>query len=231
MWVFGLMVSQIVDAAYLKGDFMRALLLSFYVLIIIYVTKPVYEYLRKRGLPHNVAIYYNRKIIHVFAGGVIAVLTPFLFHSPIVPLIMALALGGFLYYWRRTGKLLYWFQTRENAFEVNFTIAWGLSVFLLWIITDNPKISVVPAVFIAFGDGITGVVRNALFARRTKHWAGNLAMLAVVLPLGYFFAGLLGAVAGAVAAFVERYEFPPIDDNILIAFSSTAVLLAPMLIH
>jgi dolichol kinase len=199
--------------------------LSLYVLGVVFLTKPIYNFMRSRGLPHNVAVYYNRKIIHIFAGGIVAFLVPFLFTAPLVPFLMALLLGGFLYYWHYRGKLLSWFQTNENMYEVNFTIAWGLSVLILWILTGDPRISVVPAVFIALGDGVTGIIRNALFARRTKHWAGNLGMLAVVVPLGFILAGLPGVIAGLVSSFVERYEFPPIDDNILIAFSSLLVLL------
>jgi len=33
----------------------------------------------------------------------------------------------------------------------------------------TPWRAVVPALFISFGDAITGVVRNAVFGRRTKH--------------------------------------------------------------
>jgi len=204
--------------------------LSVYVLAIVLMTKPIYSALRRRGLPHNVAIYYNRKIIHIFAGGVVAFLVPFLFSAPLIPFIMALSLGAFLYYWHWRGRLLYWFQTDENMFEVNFTIAWGLSLLILWLATGDPRISVVPAVFIAIGDGVTGIIRNALFGRRTKHWLGNIGMALVVIPLGYFLAGGIGALAGAVASYVERYEFPPIDDNILVALTALAILLAPSII-
>ncbi len=216
-----------IELAGIRQDLIRALGLSVYVLAVVLATKPLYHHMRRRGLPHNVAVYYNRKAIHIFAGGMVALLTPLMFHEPLVPLIMALALGTLLYTARKTGKLMYWFQTAENAYEVNFTIAWGISVFLLWILTENPKLSVLPALFIAFGDGVTGIVRNTLFAKRTKHWAGNLAMLAVVVPIGYFYAGLLGVAAALAATFVERYEFPPIDDNMLIATSSTIILLLP----
>ncbi len=217
---------SLVNQETITRELLTAALLAGYVLLVVYGTKLVYKYLRNRGLPHNVAIYYNRKIIHVAAGGIVAVLVPFLFQSPIVPFLMALSLGAFLYYWHWKGKLLDWFQTRENMYEVNFTIAWGISLLLLWLLTGDPKIAVVPSMFIAFGDAITGVIRNAVFAKRTKHWYGNLGMLAVVLPLGYLYAGELGALAGIISSIIERYEFPPIDDNILIALASTGILLA-----
>ncbi len=203
-------------------------LLGVYVLAVVYATRSLYQWMRSRGLPHNVAIYYDRKVIHMLAGGVVALLTPFVFTSPLTPLVTSLALSAFLAYHRRR-SLLYWFQSRENAYEVNFTIAWGVSVFVLWLATGDSKLAVLPALFIAFGDAVTGIIRNAVFARRTKHWYGNVGMLAVTLPLGLALAGVPGAVAAIVASIVERFEFPPIDDNILIAASSAAILLAAAL--
>ena len=214
----------------LYGDLARELaaagVLGGYVLGVVYGSRLVYDTLRRRGAPHNVAVYYVRKVIHAAAGGVVALLVPEVFGGPLVPLIMALALGGFLAYHRLTGRLMRWFQVEENAYEVNFTIAWGVGLALLWLATGDPKLAVLPPLFIAFGDAVTGVVRNALFARRTKHWAGNVAMALVVVPLGYAYAGPLGALAGLVASVVERFEYPPVDDNVLIVVASAAVLLA-----
>ncbi len=214
------------DPTTIKNELVIASILAIYVILVVYGTKLTYNYFSRKGLPHNVAVYYNRKIIHMAAGGFVAILVPFIFNSPIIPFLMAFALGGFLYYWHWKNRLLYWFQTKENMFEVNFTIAWGISLLLLWLITGDPKIAVVPAMFIAFGDAITGIIRNAVFAKRTKHWYGNLGMLLVVVPLGYIYAGYYGAIAGIISSIVERYEFPPVDDNLLIALSSTLILLA-----
>ena len=33
-----------------------------------------------------------------------------------------------------------------------------------------------------------------------------------------------GAISGAVASFVERYEFGPIDDNVLIVIASSLII-------
>ncbi len=210
----------------LGRELIATLLLGLYALFVVFATKYTYRYFTRKGLPHNVAIYYNRKIIHIMAGGVIALLTPVLYSSPLLPALAALALGSFLYYFHRRGKLLYWFQTRDNMYEVNFTIAWGISLFILWIILGDPRLAVLPALFIAFGDAVTGVVRNYLFARRTKHWLGNVAMALVVVPLGLVYGGLTGGLAGIISSFVERYEFGPIDDNLLIALASSLILLS-----
>jgi dolichol kinase len=83
----------------------------------------------------------------------------------------------------------------------------------------------------AYGDGVTGIIRNKMFAKRTKSAWGNLGMAILCLPLGWFIGlnavpsiPLWGALSGAVASFVERYEFGPIDDNVLIVIASSIVL-------
>ncbi len=210
-------------------EVLLALVLGIYTLTVVYGTKLVYDYMIGRGVPVNVAVYYNRKIIHMLAGGIIALVTPILFTSPLIPSLAALALGGFLYYHHRSHKLLYWFQTEENMYEVNFTIAWGISLLILWIALEDPRLAVLPGLFIAFGDAVTGIVRNYLFARRIKHWSGNIAMALVVIPMGYYLGGLIGAIAGLVASIIERFEFGIIDDNLLIALSSTIILFFSLL--
>ena len=202
-----------------------AVTLAAYVLAIVYTGRLLYSGIRRRGEPHNVAVYYVRKYIHMGAGGVVALLVPFLFSSPLLPTIMAFLLGGFLYYMRRYGRPMTWFQTQDNMYEVNFTIGWGTSLALLWILTGDPWLSVLPALFISFGDAVTGIVRNAVFKKRTKHYLGNIAMGAVVLPLGYVYAGPVGLASAAVATVAEKFESNPVDDNLLIALSSAATIL------
>ena len=214
----------------LYREFLITLILGLYTLLVVFGTKYTYDYFMKKGLPHNVAIYYNRKIIHMMAGGIVALVTPLFYTSPLFPVIAALGLGFFLAYFHRKGELLYWFQTKENMYEVNFTIAWGISVLILWILLGDPHLAVLPALFIAFGDAVTGLVRNYLFAKRTKHWAGNVAMAFLTIPIGFIYGGVIGAVAGLVSSIVERYEFNPIDDNVLIALASSLILIsAPLL--
>ncbi len=205
------------------GEALTAVILGIYVLIVVAGGLPLYRLLRRR-YPHNAAVYFVRKYIHIAAGGVVALLVPSLFTSPLLPALMGLGFAAFLSATRRL-KPLYWFQTGENAYEVNFTIAWGLGILALWTVTGDPRTAVLPALLIAFGDGVTGIVRNLLFQRRTKHWAGNLAMLPVATLLGWAYAGLPGLLAGLVASIVERFEAPPLDDNALIVIASTIILL------
>ena len=199
--------------------------LLMYVMLVVYGTKLVYNMLRRRGAPHNAAVYYNRKLIHIFAGGVVALLVPKLFTGAAIPLAISALLALFTYLPHRTGRLMYWFQVEENMYEVNFCIMWGVALTTAWILLGDPLYGVVPVVFMSFGDAVTGIVRNALFGRRTKHWIGNLAMLAVSLPAGVMLAGPVGGLAAVVASIVEKFESNPIDDNVLISLSSLAVLL------
>ncbi|MBC7120494.1 MAG: dolichol kinase [Candidatus Methanosuratus sp.] len=202
-----------------------ALAMLAYLMFIVYSTKWVYAKLRARGMEHNIAVYYNRKIIHMFGAGVLTLLFPLFFTGMTIPMILVAVIAVLTYLPHKTGKMLYWFQMKENAYEVNFTIAWGFVIGFSWLIFGDPIYGVVTALFMAFGDAITGVVRNALFKKRTKHWVGNVAMLMVCLPIGYFYAGLAGVVAAIVASIVEHFEFNPIDDNVLIAISSLITLI------
>jgi len=202
-----------------------AIALLAYVMAVVVGTKALYDIMRRHGLPHNVAVYYNRKAIHVLAGGVVALLVPLLFSEPWIPFVLALVLALLTYIPHRVGRLMYWFQTEDNMYEVNFCIMWGFSLLILWLLTGDPRVAVFPALLISFGDAVTGIVRNMLFGRRTKHWAGNIAMAALVVPLGFLWLGVWGALAGLIASIVERYEFPPVDDNTLIPLASLAILL------
>lgn len=197
--------------------------LALYVLAVIAATSLLHKVMKPR-VGDLSSRYYNRKIIHAAGGGVVAVLTPYIYSSPLFPALASFLLAVLLILARRV-RMMNWFQVRENAYEVNFVIAWGASVHILWLLTGSAKIAVLPALLISFGDAVTGFVRNALFGRRTKHWAGNVAMAFVALPLGYMYAGEVGLLAGAVATLVERLEFGAIDDNVLITAVSSAVLL------
>lgn len=196
-----------------------------YVLLLVtVVTKKIYSYMISKGISHNVAVYFNRKIIHMLSGGVIASILPFVFTEPFVPMVFAYILGLAVYIPHRRGNIYNWFQTEDNIYEVNFCFAWGTSIAVLWIVTGDPLKSILPALAISFGDAVTGIVRNIVFGYRTKHWIGNIAMFAMMIPIGYALSGLVGALAMGIASIVERFEFNPIDDNILIALTVTIIV-------
>ena len=206
-------------------------LLAAYTFSIIFLSKKIYEYMLKKRLKKSVALYYNRKIIHIFAGGVVVLAVPFLFSNPWFPLISAILMGIVAFIAHRSGNSFYWFQSGNNFNDVSFCFMWGIAIFILWQIFNNPWIAIIPPAFIAFGDGITGIVRNLAFNERKKHPIGNLYMMGLCIPIGYYFANaadpsipLWGVIAAIFASFFERYEFGPIDDNILVAGIATAIL-------
>lgn len=199
-------------------------ILFFYIFAVVFGTKYTYKIFRAHNLPHNVAAYYNRKIIHIFGGGIATLLFPIFFTGVTIPLILVSIIAFAVYLPHRIGRLLSWFQVEENMYEVNFAIAWGAAIGISWVFFGDPIYGVIPAAFISFGDAITGIVRNAVFKRRTKHWLGNLAMIMVCAPIGYYYAGIAGLVAAFVSSVVEHFEFNPIDDNVLITLSALIVL-------
>lgn len=209
-----------------------ALLLSLYVVSVLFLTRLPYGWMVARGIEPIRAVYYNRKIVHMAAGGVGSLAVPLVFTSPWLPMVAGLLLTALTWAAHLSGWRFYWFQTQENQNDVKFALMWALSVSVLWWLLDDPWLAILPALYMAFGDGVTGIARNALVRRRSKSPIGNVFMLLVCLPIGYAvgvhaqpaipFWGLLSAM---VATLVERYEFGPIDDNILITTASSLVLL------
>ncbi len=211
--------------------------LTIYASIILFATKFTYNLFCSWGQPSNVAIYYNRKILHMLVGGAIAIACPFVFSTPIYPLMIGILMAIATYLPYKTGKILYWVQTEDNMNDVNFCLMAGISVYLLWVLMDDPYLAIIPVIYMAFGDGVTGVARNMVFQKRTKSPIGNVFMALVCIPSGYFLASLAstpipmwGVISAVVASIVERYEFGFIDDNILITVSATTLIYIGSLI-
>jgi len=203
-------------------------------ILVSWITKKTYEVMTGRGIGNMVAIYYNRKLIHVAAGALVAIFVPFIFSSPFIPAVLAFILAISTYLPHRTGKLMYWFQVEENLFEVHFCIMWGIMITVPWLITESPWYGVLINLFMAVGDGVTGVVRNMIYKKRTKSWWGNLAMAIFCIPFGYWIAstylgisGYWGALAGLIASIIEHFEYGQLDDNVTIPFSSFIILMIP----
>ncbi len=180
----------------------------------------------ERGVQHNVAVYYNRKVIHILTGGLVASIVPCVFETPLFPLAMASLLAAFLYIPHRVGRLMHWFQVEENAYEVSFCVMWGFVLALGWLASGgNFWFGVLPVLFMSVGDAVTGIVRNILYKRRTKSWWGNLAMAVFSVPVGAAVLGVVGALAGAISSIVEHFESNPVDDNITVPLSAFLVLV------
>jgi len=202
-----------------------SILLIWVVFVVNILAKKGYEWIKTyRG--ERAGIYFARKIIHFLAGGLVALLVPYLFQSPLLPIIMASILTIVVYIPHKTNRLMYWFQVPDNIAEVYFTIMWGILISIGWII--DVWLGVIPIIFMAWGDGITGIIRNLRYSRRTKAWIGNLAMAILCIPIGFVTYKWLGVIAAIISSIVEHYEF--IDDNITVPTSSFIILLTKYII-
>jgi len=189
------------------------------------LTRKLYGYMKNRGLEHTVAVYYNRKVIHMLTGGICAIIVPFVFKTAFLPFVMGLFLAILIYVPHKNGKLMHWFQTEDNICEVSFAVMWGAVIALGWMFSGgNFWFGTLPVLFMSVGDAVTGIVRNAFYKKRTKSWWGNLAMASFSIVAGAVL-GVAGILAGATASLVEHFEFKPIDDNIIVPVVSFLVLL------
>lgn len=211
-------------------DFNLSIILVTYTIIMVFVTKYLYHYMIKKGINEKDSLYYNRKFVHILAGGIVTLFIPF-YSTPIIPLLAGILLTIITLLSHTKGSKMYWFQSNKNYNDVSFCFMWGISIFVLWTILGYSFrwIAIIPAAYMAFGDGVTGIVRNALYNQRSKHPTGNLFMALVCIPIGYLYAGmaalpLAGILSAITASIVERFEFGPIDDNILITITSALML-------
>lgn len=193
------------------------------IFVVKYLSKWVFDLAVKKGYPPESAVYFGRKTIHIFASGIVALSLPFLFKEPFLPFLSALILAIYTYLPHYKGKLYQWFQAKDNLREVNFCLMWGLVILIGWFFDKTFWLGVIPALFMSFGDGVTGIVRNLKYKKRTKSWEGSLAMLIICLLIG-FKMNLAGIIAAIFATIFEKFKF--IDDNISVPIISFLILLS-----
>ena len=145
--------------------------MGIYVMAVLYATKIPYTMMVERGMEHIRAVYYNRKIVHMLAGGVGSLSVPFLFTDVWYPMVSGILLTALLYASHRAGIVMHWFQTEQNQNDVKFGLMWWMSISLIWWLVGDPWLAIVPSLFMAFGDGVTGVVeRGGPQAVEKPHW-------------------------------------------------------------
>ena len=197
-------------------------LLAWMGFVLFFASRWLFDFVVERGWEERRGTYLGRKMVHILGAGVVAVILPFEFREPYLPLLFALVLAAFTFALHKTNHVLRWFQDPENLSETYFALTWGAAVLLTWFLDQTFLLAVVPTLFMAWGDGVTGVVRNLLYKKRTKAWEGSVAMLLVCIPVGALM-GVAGVIAGALSTAVERLE--GIDDNISIPIVSLCVLI------
>lgn len=188
-------------------------------------------YLANYFYDKGVEQYISRKVGHGI-GGLGFLLCGFLFSEAWWPIILAVGfvalLGGARLVkpdaFRGVGG-----AGRQHAFaEVHFPAAGAISLGIGWGWLGNPWLGIVPCLFMALGDSVTGIVRSRLYGKEVKGNWGSAAMVFVCLVVAYFFKPYwIGATGAVVATLVER--FTPlshgwIDDNWTIVLASLAVM-------
>jgi len=202
------------------SDIITAVLLTSYnAFIILYVSRKVSQ---------RFGTYVARKTIHLLSAGISVALAPFVFSDWQMPLL----LGSLMVAFTLVGhfrKPYNWFQISKNYADVYFTVACTVLLVAFW--NYNIWIGVLSALFLAWGDGLTGIVRSLVYKKRNKGVWGNIAMFLVCITLGILmngrvgYAGIIGALFASV---VEKFE--RVDDNISIPFGSAILMtLLPML--
>ena len=189
--------------------------------VIHYISKFFYTYFtRYEGIP---AEYVGRKVVHIAGGGVTALLVPVFFEGYYWVVTAASFLLALYVYLRRRYGIMYWFQVRENSYEVHFSMAYGLALALGAAVGDV-WVGLIPMLFMSFGDSATGLVRAFTQRRHVKSWDGTAAMFIVCSVIGFWKFGWYGIPLSAMASLVER--IPGIDDNITVPIVAAALVLA-----
>ena len=188
-------------------------------------------YLANYFYDKGVEQYISRKVGHG-VGGMGILLCAFLFSSAWWPLILAggftLLLGGARLLKPATFRGVGGTGRQHALAEVYFPAASTVSLGVGWAWLGNPWLAVVPILFMAWGDMLTGIVRSRIYGREVKGNLGSLAMIVVCLLVGYLSKPYwIGAVGAVVATLAER--FTPlsrglIDDNWTIVLSSLLVM-------
>ena len=196
-------------------------LIIWVMLVVLYISRLVFSHVVSSKKDPVSARYISRKSIHILGGGVVALLVPFIYREPYTPFILSLMLTLMLVFRRKNGRMMEWFQETNNQYEVNFTVMWGISILAGWLLSGSPWFGVLPASFMSFGDGVTGIARTLVSGRRHKGIEGTVAMILTVLPIGAVL-GYGGMISGIIGALAEKQKL--VDDNIMIPLASLLVL-------
>lgn len=185
----------------------------------LYLSNLMYDY----QVPH----YTSRKLGHLF-GGCAALFALFLFDSWLLPTIIAgaftILLGLARIYRPHTFRGVGGSGRPEAAaefwFPLSMTICWGVG----WGIFNQPVISTIATLLMAWGDAVTGIVRSKVYGKPVKGLWGSLAMFVVCLVITAtfirpYYIGVAMSIGAVIAEWscgdVTPVKFlRKVDDNI-----------------
>jgi hypothetical protein len=181
-----------------------------------------------RKIDEKFGTYMARKAIHILSAGVSVMLARVIFSDWLIPVVVGLLMVAYTAV-GHIQKLHGWFQIRRNYADIYFIVACTGVLVIFW--NYNVWIGVLSALFLAWGDGLTGIVRKLVYGKRNKGLWGTAAMFAVCIALAYVMNGRVGYVAFVAAAFASIAErFEQIDDNITIPVGSAIIMMLPALL-
>jgi phytol kinase len=211
----------------LPGELPLALIIIGIVITGIWISNIAYD----SGVPQ----YISRKVGHC-AGGV-AFLICLFFSSAFWPVVLSAGFGAMLLsarFIRPDSIRGVGGSGRSSSVmaEIWFPFV-AVPVFLVgWLWLDQPGAAVAVLLFMAWGDGVTGLVRSQIYHKAQKGFWGSVAMLAVCLTVSWLLIRpfWIGAVVSAVAVGVEwsfgdNGKIKWADDNWAIPLISLGVLL------
>jgi len=207
------------------SEFPLAILVVCIGLVGLYLSNIFYDY--------QVPQYISRKVGHG-VGGVFYLLCVLLFSSPWWPIILSsgfvVLLGGSRLLRPSTFRGVGGSGRSHALAEVWFPLAATVSLVVGWAWLGNPWLAVVPILFMAWGDMITGLIRARVYGKEVKGAWGSLGMMATCVVVAVLFQPYWIALVGAsVATLAEKYT--PLsrglwDDNWTIIVASLAVMVA-----
>ena len=176
---------------------------------------------------------------HIF-GGIAYVLMPFLFREPYWPIILSLGftlLLGISHFVRpRDFRGVGGSSRPEGLAEVLYPASGTVCLILGWLCLGNPWLGVIPCLYLAWGDSLTGLTRYLHHRGRhqdfRKYNCGTVAMLISCLAISLlFYPYWIAALGGLGATLAEKLcgESALIkeDDNGVIPLV-TLVIMAPL---
>jgi phytol kinase len=183
--------------------------------------------------------YISRKIGHS-AGGLAFLISALLFSSAWWPMILAALFGLVLLIARLVRPETFRGIGGSGRGEKVMAEVWFAWVALpvagiSWLWLGKPLVAASCLLFMAWGDGVTGLVRSQVYHRPVKGLWGSLAMLCVCLVVSWAFIKpfWIGAIGSAVAVATE-WAFGDVgilkwaDDNWAIPLLSLATILGIM---
>lgn len=192
-------------------------------LVGLYLSNLMYDY--------QVPQYISRKIGHG-VGGVAYLLCVLLFSSPWYPILLSggftLLLGGARTIRPNTFRGVGGSGRAHALAEIWFPLAGTVALLVGWVWLDDPYLAVVPILYMAWGDMVTGLIRSRFYGREVKGNWGSLGMLAACLLVATLFSPYWVAAIGAVVATLAERFTPlsrgPWDDNWTIIVASLSVM-------